>query len=77
MSSPDKIVIELTNQEALVLFEFLRRCEDENDYKFADQSEERILLTLEVILEKQLTEIFSPDYSRILEEARKQIRDAD
>jgi len=77
VSSPEKIVIELTNQEALVLFEFLRRCDDENNYTFADQSEERMLWNLESILQKQLVEIFSPDYGRLLEEARKQIRDPD
>jgi hypothetical protein len=75
LSNGRKILVELTNQEALVLFEFLRRCDDENTYKFADQAEERMLWKLEGILEKQLVEIFSPDYGRLLEEAREQIRD--
>lgn len=75
MSNSRKILVELTNQEALVLFEFLRRCDDENNYKFADQAEERMLWKLEGFLEKQLVEIFSPDYGRLLEEAREQIRD--
>lgn len=77
MSNSRKILVELTNQEALVLFEFLRRCDDENNYRFADQAEERMLWKLEGILEKQLVEISSPDYGRLLEEAREQIRDPD
>ncbi len=62
MLSPEIISVELTNREALVLFEFLRRCDDEGSYSFVDQAEERVLWTVEGSLEKQLVEIFSPDY---------------
>lgn len=75
MLSPEKVIIELTHKEALVLFEFLRRCDDDQNYSFADQSEERVLWTLEGILEKRLVEIFSPDYRRFLQEARGHVRD--
>ena len=75
MLSPDRITIELTNKEALVLFEYLRRCDDQGSYSFADQAEERILWTLEGKLESQLVEIFSPDYAKLLKEARDEVRD--
>jgi len=75
MLSPEKITIELTNKEALVLFEFLRRFDDEDAYSFADQAEQRVLWDMQCILEKQLVEILSPDYLRCLKEAREQVRD--
>jgi hypothetical protein len=77
MLSPEKITVELTSREALVLFEFLSRCDDEGKYSFVDQAEERVLWTVEGSLEKQLVEIFSPDYMVFLKEARDQVRDPD
>ena len=74
MPSPERVTIELSNAEALVLFEFLRRCDDEDTYQFEDQVEERVLWTLEGNLETQLVEIFSTDYGRLLAEAREQVR---
>jgi hypothetical protein len=61
MLSPEVITIKLTNKEALVLFEFLSRFDDENAYSFADQAEQRVLWSMEGMLEKQLVEILSPD----------------
>lgn len=75
MLSPEKITIELSNAEALVLFEFLHRFDDEDTYRFADQAEERVLWSVAGMLEKQLVEIFSPDYHRLLAEARERVRD--
>lgn len=75
MLSPLRITIELTNKEALVLFEYLRRCDDEGKYHFVGQAEERVIWTLEGLLEKQLLEIFSPDYGKLLSEARDDVRD--
>jgi len=69
------ISIELSKKEALVLFEYLRRCDDQDKYSFVDQAEERVLWTVEGALEKQLVEIFSPDYGKLLKEARGQGRD--
>jgi hypothetical protein len=75
MLSPEKITVELTNKEAIVLFEFLCRFDDENNYSFADQAEQRVLWDIQCVLEKQLVEIMSPDYRRFLKEAREQVRD--
>jgi hypothetical protein len=75
MPSPEKIAIELSNKEALVLFEFLRRCDDADAYKFMDQAEQRVLWILEGKLESQLAEILLPNYGKLLAEAREQVRD--
>lgn len=71
----NKITIQLTEQEALILFDYLRRCDDEGRYSFADQAEERVLWTLEGELEKALPVIFDPRYREHLEAARAQVRD--
>ena len=68
--------LELTKNEALVLFEFLSRF-NETDRKelFADQAEKRIMWDLEAMLEKQLSEPFRKDYKEIIEKAREHVRD--
>jgi hypothetical protein len=75
MLSPARIAIELSNREALVLFEFLRRSDDQSCFSFEHQAEERVLWTLEGMLETQLVEIFSPDYGRFLADAREAVKD--
>ena len=75
MLIPERIAVELTRNEALVLFEFLRRCDDENEYSFVDQAEQRVLWDVECVLQKQLVEIFSPEFGILLNAAREQVRD--
>ena len=75
MSRQGKITVELSRQEALILFEYLRRCDDNGKYEFADQAEERVLWTLEGQLEKALHEIFDPNYSELLRRAWADVRD--
>jgi hypothetical protein len=77
MSLPEKVTVELTRKEALVLFEFLRRCDDEGKYAFADQAEQRVLWDLEGALETQLVEVFDPDYARLLTAAWAELRDSE
>ncbi len=77
MSLPEKIVVEFTRKEALVLFEFLRRCDDEEKYAFADQAEQRVLWDLECTLESQLVEVFSDNYTELLRTAWAEIRDSE
>ncbi|MCA6362347.1 MAG: hypothetical protein IM638_04875 [Bacteroidetes bacterium] len=74
--SDEKVIIELTKNEAIVLFEFLGRF-NENDglSKFEDQSEQKVLWDIERILEKQLSEPFRADYGEIVAKAREQVRD--
>lgn len=75
MSIPDKVVVDLTRKDALVLFEYLRRCDDAESYSFADQVEQRVLWNLECVLEKSLHEIFDPNYGNLLTSAWDEIRD--
>ena len=62
----EKISIELTKDETLVLFEFLARFnETEHPDIFEDQAEQKVLWIIEGQLEKQLVEPFRPDYKKI------------
>ncbi len=76
MTDNEEINIKLTKDEALVLFEFLARFnQTDNTDIFEDQAEQRVLWDIECILEKQLTELFRPDYLDIIKKARNKIRD--
>jgi hypothetical protein len=69
--------IELNDDEALVLFEFLARVtEHERPALFADPAEEHVLWMLEGQLEKKLVVLLSPDYARNLHEARRRVSGA-
>ena len=78
MMESNEITIKLTKDEALVLFEFLSRF-NENDNKeiFQDQAEEKALWIIEGQLEKILVEPFMPNYQDIIQEARNRIRDVE
>ena len=72
----DKIKIELSKDEAIVLFEFLSRFNENNhDDIFDDQAEQRVLWNIEGLLEKQLSEPFRPDYVDIVKRAREIVRE--
>jgi len=76
MMESNEITITLNKDEALVLFKFLSRF-NENDNKeiFQDQAEEKTLWVIEGQLEKILVEPFMPNYQDIIQEARNRIRD--
>jgi hypothetical protein len=66
--------VELTSDEALLLFEFLWRfCETER-LELVDQAEGVALWDLLAQLEKQLVEPLDPRYLTLLEEARDRLR---
>ena len=68
--------IQLTNDEAIVLFDFLGRFNENNDsQRFEDQAEQRVLWDIENILEKELSEPFLADYLQIVKNARENVRD--
>jgi hypothetical protein len=69
------VILELSKNEALVLFDWLKRFNEREDSTFEDQAEERALWNLEAILEKVLTVPFSSNYLDSLKEARNAIRD--
>jgi hypothetical protein len=75
MDESEKVTLHLSKQEALVFYDYLRRCDDEGKYSFADQAEERVLWTVEGQLEKALSVIFDPRYGQLLEDAWAQVRE--
>jgi len=71
----DNVRINLSRDEAIVLFEFLSRFEELESLDIVDQSEERVLWNLQSTLEKDLAEPFSANYPELLEQARARLRD--
>ncbi len=72
----EKVIIELTKDEALVLFDFLGRFnQNSNENVFEDQAEQKSLWNVEALLEKVLVEPFMENYKEIIKEAREKMRD--
>ena len=72
----NRICLNLSNDEALILLDWLSRFNEcEHNSFFEDQAEERVLFDLEAILEKNMTEILDKDYRDKFLKAREQIRD--
>ena len=65
-----RITLELSPQEAVVLFEFLSRFTDYGKLEIEDQSEERVLWNVSSLLESTLDELFAQNYDVLLAEAR-------
>lgn len=66
--------IELDEDVALVLFEFLARFDETERLTFEDASEEWALILLHGELERTLVEPFKPDYLALLQAARTRIK---
>jgi hypothetical protein len=71
----DRIKINLTKDEAIVLFEFLSRFSDKDELKIEHQAEERALWNLTCYFERELVEPFSENYGQILDAARERLKD--
>jgi hypothetical protein len=71
----EPIVITLTGDEALVLFEWVARFNDARGVEFEDQAEERVLWDLESRLESMLVAPLTPEYDQRLAAARARVRD--
>lgn len=72
----NRICLSLSNDEALVLFDWLSRFNEcEQSAFFQDQAEERLLFDLEALLEKSVATILDEDYKDKLLRAREKIRD--
>ena len=70
--------IELSEDEALVLFDWLSRFNGgEHQDLFDAQAEQRALWNLEARLEKALVAPLASDYQRRLEEARVRLTDSE
>ena len=73
MSSPT-VSLELTLDEALVLFDWLNRQQEIGRFTIEDDAEFIALAGLICLLEKQLVEPFMPNYGELLDKARHAIR---
>ena len=71
--SKDKIIIALSESEALVLFEFVSRFSDDDKPEIKDPAEGRILWNICCQLERVLAEPFKENYGELLAEARKEV----
>jgi|SwirhisoilCB3_FD_contig_31_15457833_length_991_multi_2_in_0_out_0_2 hypothetical protein len=74
----EKVLIELTRPEALVLFELLARWNERGsgDIHLEHQAEQRVLWDIEATLESALVEPLMPDYQDRLAQARQRIKDS-
>jgi hypothetical protein len=70
-----EISIQLTEDEAWVLFEFTRRFSDTHELSLEDQSEERALWNLCCIFEKTLHQEEDIENRTFIENCRKRLRD--
>jgi hypothetical protein len=70
-----RVKIELTSDEALVLYDWVTRFNQRANTDFADQAEERVLFDLEAMLEKVLVAPLQSDYADLLAQARSNVRD--
>jgi hypothetical protein len=68
----------LSANEALVLFEWLHRVEDqEAALGIEDQAEQRVLWDMSACLERVLVESFDGNYHQLVSDARAAVRDED
>ena len=73
--SNEEVIVKLTKDEAIVLFEFLSRFSDKDTLDIEHQAEERALWNLTYLFEKELAEPFCKDYGNLLEAARDRLKD--
>jgi hypothetical protein len=71
---PD-VTITLTDDEALVLFDFLARFTDTDLLGTEDQAEQRAIWNLHCLIERQIVASFAPNYHELLVAARNRLRD--
>ena len=72
----DAVALQLSGDEALVLFDWIGRFNENGDGTFRDQAEQRVLWNIEARLERSLVAPFG-DYSVLLAEARDRVRDSE
>ncbi len=67
-----RVQVNLSQSEALVLFELLARLDKTESITTEHSAEQKLLWLLEGQLEKQLP-VFASDYKQVLKEARNQV----
>jgi hypothetical protein len=73
--SERKVTLDLSPDEAIVLFEWLHRFNEAENNEFVDQAEQRVLWNIEAMLESALTEPLHPNYVELIAAARARVRD--
>ncbi len=76
MVSPDRVSVELSREEAIVFLDWLSRFNKLEQRCFEDQAEQRVLWSIETMLESNLAEPFDPRYAELLAQARAKVRDS-
>jgi hypothetical protein len=66
--------MELTDEQALVFFEWLSRLSDQDSFPCDHEAEEYVLWSLHGQLEKQLTAQFKPNYRELVTAAREHVK---
>ncbi len=69
------ISVEITKDEALVLFEFLSRVAENNELQAEHSSEEKVLANILCSLEEKLVEPLEDNYLELLNAARSRVSD--
>ena len=69
-----RIAIELSEAEALVLFEFLARFDEAGEVAIEDEAELNVLWLVEGQLEQTLVAPLRPDYDQLVRNAREAVR---
>lgn len=72
--SAENVSFQLSQSEALVLFDFLMRCEQQERLSIEDEAEWAALSSLLCVIERELEAPFAPDYKERLLAARDEIR---
>jgi hypothetical protein len=67
------VTITLSNDEALVLFEFFARFDDSDDFTLRNTAEYLAFSRLSAQLDKALVDPLHPDYSALLKAARDRL----
>lgn len=68
------LVLSISKDQALVLFEFLSRSDEADGFLFEDEAEQRVVWLLQAQLERQLSEPLQADYLERLRHARDTVR---
>ena len=69
----NKVNIELSQDEALVFFDWIARFNGNEKHDVEHPAEERVLFDIESILEPKLTDSLTDDYDQLLKKARESI----
>ena len=76
MPGEQSVILTLSGDEALVLFDWLARSSDTGvPAPFVDQAEARVLWHVEAVLERSLVAPLRADYDSLLNAARRAVRD--